>query len=158
MFSVDITPKYVFSMDDPTHPFSRLAVKPFELEGQQWPSVEHYFQAMQLASASERDRVRQLAAPEDARRAGKGWFKKRRKDWRQLRPTLMTRALYIQMRTYPERAKALLETGDLLLVEDSQYDYFWGCGRDKRGTNTYGKILMEIRRKLADIDASPETE
>ena len=45
----------------------------------------------------------------------------------------MTRAVYIRARSYPELAQELLNTGEQTLVENSQYDYFWGCGRDRRG-------------------------
>ena len=58
----------------------------------------------------------------------------------------MTRAVYIRARSHPELAQELLNTGDQTLVENSQYDYFWGCGRDRRGNNTYGKVLMNVRQ------------
>ena len=45
-------------------------------------------------------------------------------------------------------AEALLATGDNPIVENDQYDYYWGCGRDRRGDNTYGKVLMDVREKL----------
>ena len=32
--------------------------------------------------------------------------------------------------------------------ELSGYDYFWGSGRDMRGKNNFGKVLMGVRDKL----------
>ena len=60
----------------------------------------------------------------------------------------MTRAVYIKCRTHSEVSQALLATGKETLVESSQYDYFWGCGRDGRGNNAFGKVLMAVRDKL----------
>jgi hypothetical protein len=60
----------------------------------------------------------------------------------------MTRALYTQCHAYPDFAAALLATGDRPIVETAQYDYFWGVGRDQRGENHYGKVLMKLRDKL----------
>ena len=60
----------------------------------------------------------------------------------------MTRGFYIKCRTHPEVAKALLATDTRKIVESSMYDYYWGCGRDGRGHNTYGKVLMAVRDKL----------
>ena len=60
----------------------------------------------------------------------------------------MTRGIYIKCRTHTEVADALLATGDQKIVESSQYDYYWGCGRDGRGHNTYGNVLMAVREKL----------
>lgn len=39
-------------------------------------------------------------------------------------------------RTHPEVAERLLATENVKLVENSQCDYFWSCGRDRRGHNT----------------------
>lgn len=60
----------------------------------------------------------------------------------------MTRAIYTKCKTHPAVAKCLLETGNKKLVENSAYDYFWGCGRDRRAENTYGKVMMNVREKL----------
>jgi ribA/ribD-fused uncharacterized protein len=60
----------------------------------------------------------------------------------------MTRAVYTKCKTYDDIAGLLLSTGTQRLVENSQYDYFWGCGRDRRGENMYGQILMNVRDKL----------
>ena len=35
-----------------------------------------------------------------------------------------------------------------MIVESSLYDHYWGCGRDQRGHNYYGKMLMDVRDKL----------
>lgn len=60
----------------------------------------------------------------------------------------MTRALYTKCKTHPDVAEQLLKTGSSKLVENSLYDYYWGCGRDRRGTNMYGQVLMNVRDKL----------
>jgi predicted NAD-dependent protein-ADP-ribosyltransferase YbiA (DUF1768 family) len=47
-------------------------------------------------------------------------------------------------------AQRLLATGAARLVESNAYDYFWGCGRDRRGLNVYGEVLMDVRRRLQE--------
>lgn len=37
-----------------------------------------------------------------------------------------------------------------MLMENSQYDYYWGCGRDRLGHNAYGKVLINVRKKLRE--------
>ena len=139
-----------FSMYDEATPWSRSAHKPFTLEEVEWPTVEHYYQAMRFESDQYREQIRTAVTVELAIKLGKNWFKKKRSDWKQIETTIMTRALYTQCQVYPEMAAALLETGDVPLVENSQYDYFWGCGRDRRGKNHYGQVLMNIRKKLSE--------
>jgi len=42
----------------------------------------------------------------------------------------------------------LLATGDEELIEDSPIDSYWGCGKDGKGKNMLGKILMRVREEL----------
>lgn len=121
---------------------------PFHLDEQDWPTVEHYFQATKFESPSYRDRIRLADSPAQARKLGSARLRRTRKDWKKIQTTVMTRGLYTKCKTHPEVAKALLATNQLRLVESSNYDYFWGCGRDRRGDNHYGKALMNVRAKL----------
>ena len=130
----------------------------FQLEDRYWPSVEHYVQAMQFEDDLKQEAIRQAATPQEARRLGKtGWFRRPRRDWSRLRQTYMTRGVYTKCRAHEEVAAALLATGDTRLVENDQYDYYWGCGRDRRGDNTYGKVLMQVRDKLNEEAKNEET-
>lgn len=120
----------------------------FVLEDLEWPSVEHYYQAMKFDDARYRERIRQANHPRRARKLGRNRLKRRRKGWHQVKTTVMTRGVYTKCRTHPEIAGTLLATGDRMLIENSNYDYFWGCGRDRRGENAYGKVLMNVREQL----------
>lgn len=124
----------------------------FRLEGVEWPSVEHYFQAMKFQTTDPEymEKIRLAKHPKAARRLGRKHSRKLRKDWKQVKKIVMTRAVYTKCKAHPEVASALLETGDDRLVNNQQYDYFWGCGRDRRGENTYGKVLMDVRNKLRE--------
>ncbi|MFT6287243.1 MAG: ribA/ribD-fused uncharacterized protein [Alcanivorax sp.] len=105
---------------------------------------------MKFEDPDEREKVRSANHPKKARRLGRRRFVKIRRDWSTVRRVVMTRATYTKCRTHTEIAQRLLETGDRTLVETSQYDYFWGLGRDQRGSNVYGAVLMDVRKKLHD--------
>lgn len=138
------------SRSDVNEPLSTFSRHGFELEGQFWPSVEHYFQAMKLEDPTDREKVRLAEHPAKARRIGRSRFRTLRRDWSKVRRVIMTRAVYTKCRTHPQVAERLLATGNAMLMENNQYDYFWGCGRDRRGHNTYGQVLMDVRRKLGE--------
>lgn len=138
-----------FSMQDASDDWSRLSTHPFELEGLEWPTVEHYYQAMKFLDTEYREKIR-TADLATAIKLGNRWLKKKRSDWNKVEKIVMTRAVYTKCRTYPIIAERLLQTGDKNLLEDSQYDYRWGCGRDRRGENLYGKVLMNVRDKLRE--------
>ena len=138
------------SRSDVNEPLSSYSKHGFELDGHFWPSVEHYFQGMKFKNPAHQEKVRLAEHPAKARRLGRSRFRRIRRDWSKVRRVIMTRAVYTKCRTHPELAERLLETGDVRIVENSQYDYFWGCGRDLRGHNTYGQVLMDVRNKLRE--------
>lgn len=139
---------HFFSRHDANELLGSASPHGFFLDDQDWPTVEHYFQAMQFDNSAFQEKIRNAETAQDAMKLTKWRFWQRRKDWKQRRQVLMTRAMYTKCKAYPEVAAALLDTGDQTLVENNSYDYFWGCGRDRRGQNQFGKILMNIREKL----------
>ena len=145
-----------FSRFDSDHPLASHSNHGFHLEDRFWPSVEHYYQAMQFVSDRDQEKIRTAESPDSATKLGKRtWFKKLRDHWKQQRATWMTRAVYTKCQTHPEVAEALLATGTTKLVENSVYDYYWGCGRDRRGENMYGQVLMNVRDKLRAEQQAP---
>lgn len=137
-----------FSRADVNEDFGTFSRHSFFLEEREWPSVEHYFQAMKFESGADQEKIRAADHPRKARKMGRSRFRKLRKDWRKVKTIFMTRAVYTKCKAHPDIGAKLLATGDKNLVENSQYDYFWGCGRDRRGENQYGKVLMKVREKL----------
>ena len=137
-----------FTRSDVNEDFGSFSKHPFQLEDKEWPSVEHYYQAMKFDDQAYQETIRCADHPKKARKLGRNRFRSIRKDWRDVKVVYMTRAVYTMCRTYPDIATKLLTTGSKRLVENSQYDYFWGCGRDRRGDNHFGKVLMNVRDKL----------
>ena len=150
LFNVTDLNALYFSRSDVAQNLGAWSPHPFVLEEREWPTVEHYFQAMKFADPNYQEKIRLAESPKQARKLGRSRFKKIRKDWNKVKLVYMTRALYTKCKTYPQIANQLLATEDKRLVENSVYDYFWGCGRDRRGTNMYGQLLMNVRTKLRE--------
>lgn len=137
-----------FSRFDTEHPLSTSSPHRFVLEECTWASVEHYYQASKFVGTAYGAEIAAAPTPQDAHRLGNKWFKRKRADFTKVRVVLMTRALYSKARQNPEVQAYLLNTGEQLLAEASQFDHFWGIARDQRGHNHLGKIWMNIRSKL----------
>lgn len=141
---------FTLTMTDPDNSLASYSKHAFELDGYEWPSVEHYYQAMKFGDVEYARSIRDASTPAEAAKLGKSKKHQRRKDWDKVKVTYMTRATYIKCRTHPDVAQTLLDTGDIEIKEVSQYDYFWGSGRDLRGDNAFGQMLMGVRDKLRE--------
>ena len=152
IFNVTPVNNAYVSRQDVTNPLSSYSKYGFHLDEAEWPSAEHYYQAMKFEDEGIRETIRQALHPKEAAKLAKKHKKQIRQDWDKIKVTVMTRGTYTKCRTHEGVARALLETGDKKIIENSQFDYYWGCGRDGRGENMYGKILMDIRDKLSEIE------
>jgi ribA/ribD-fused uncharacterized protein len=148
MFFAKTKEPYYLARADVNHPLASYSKFGFELDGANWPSAEHYYQGMKFEQQEQREAIRLADHPNLAQKLADANKRQIRKDWKQLREVVMTRATYIKCRTHKVVAAALLETGDRKIIETSQYDYYWGCGRDGLGHNTFGKVLMAVREKI----------
>lgn len=148
MFSSNKKEPYYISRSDVNHPLASWSKYSFDLDGDNWPSVEHYYQGMKFEPGELRDAIRNADHPKKAQDLADANKKGIRGDWKDVRKVMMTRAIYIKCRTHKSVTDLLLATDDHKIIENSQYDYFWGCGRDGRGNNAFGKALMAVREKL----------
>ncbi|MEM9682175.1 MAG: NADAR family protein [Pseudomonadota bacterium] len=137
---------------------------PFALDGEDWPTVEHYYQFHKsldpeyraaIRAADTPGRAKRLAtSPDRPRRHSKqSWFRKTgtlpRTDWDDVKLDVMRRADRAKYDQNHDLAALLLATGDAELVEDSHSEPFWGIGEDGDGPNWAGRVLMEVRASLA---------
>ncbi|MEG4836674.1 NADAR family protein [Microcoleus sp. B9-D4] len=128
--------------------FSNFSSHGFELDGEYWPTTEHYFQAQKFPKTAHCDQIRQAKTPKDAAKMGRNRSRPLRKDWEQVKDDIMRKAVLRKFETHAEIREILLATGDEEIVENSPIDYYWGCGKDGSGKNMLGQILMEVREIL----------
>lgn len=128
--------------------FSNFAAFPIELDGQTWPTSEHYFQAQKFPGTEHAEAIRLERSPMIAARMGRDRRKPLRPDWDTVKDDLMRVAVRAKFRQHPALRELLLSTGDALLVEHTTNDAYWGDGGDGSGRNMLGRILMEVRDEL----------
>ncbi len=115
---------------------------PFVLDGNEYATVEHYYQSKKFEGTEYEEKVRLAPTPKDAKRLARA--KKIREDWYEINKTVMLRALRAKFEQNPDLAKKLLETGDAQLHEESPKDMYWGV----KGQDRLGKLLMQVREEL----------
>lgn len=135
--------------------FSNFAPYPILLDGDRWPTSEHYFQAQKFLDAEYRGRIRGSRSPMIAARLGRSRKQPLRSDWESVKLETMLRAVRAKFTQHESLRARLLSTGDATIVEHTANDSYWGDGGDGSGSNMLGRILMRVRDELRDGTAEP---
>ena len=134
--------------------FSNFAAYPIRMEGKVWPTSEHYFQAKKFEDPGYVEAIRSAKSPMIAARMGRSRDKRLRRDWEDMKDTVMTAAVRAKFKQHPSLRSKLLGTGAARIVEHSENDSYWGDGGDGSGENMLGQILMQVRAELLEESRS----
>jgi ribA/ribD-fused uncharacterized protein len=134
--------------------FSNMHMISLKIDGVTWPSVEHYYQAMKF----DPNVAKNLKHIEDIKNANSPFYAKKlgsnrnytlKTNWNEIRNQVMLTALRAKFDPKQNKiiSKKLIDTGDAILIEESNDDY-WGCGKYNSGKNTLGKLIMQVRSEI----------
>lgn len=120
---------------------------PVRYEGLLYRSSEHAYQAAKTLNMHARE-VFTLADMTPAMAKHLGQALSIRPNWDKIKLVIMADILAAKFSDF-QLKKMLLETGEAELIEGNEWgDTYWGICRGK-GSNFLGKMLMELRNKLA---------
>ena len=149
---------YFYKVNEPYGCFSNFSPHAIHLQGTNWRTVEHYYQAQKFVGTLDAALVQMIytaQTPEKAAFLGRDRTRLVRPDWEQVKTQVMREAVLKKFLTHTDIGAILISTKDQLLVENSKTDYYWGCGGDKTGHNYLGKVLMSVRQELRQHLALP---
>lgn len=149
---------YFYKVNEPYGCFSNFSPHGIDLQGTYWSTVEHYYQAQKFVGTADAALIPVIhlaQTPADAAALGRDCTRQVRPDWEQVKTQVMRLAVLKKFLTHPDIGAILISTGNQMLVENSQTDYYWGCGGDKTGDNHLGKILMSVRQEIRQRAALP---
>lgn len=121
------------------------------LDGKEWRTVEHYFQAQKTLDPEIREEIRLLKRPSEAKKKGNSI--PIRKDWEAIKIYVMLKAIRAKFNQHKNLRDKLILTNFHELIEGNWWhDNTWGncyCNLCKNtpGKNYLGKILMEVRKE-----------
>jgi ribA/ribD-fused uncharacterized protein len=128
----------------------------FTLDGKEWPSVEHYYQAMKFPELPDyQEVIRTAKTATAASKLGKTRdpSKPIRADWMQQREGIMRKAIFEKFGQNPPLKEVVVGTGVRPLVFADANDAFWGYGRTKMGQNKLGITIMQYRASVSGLTA-----
>lgn len=131
-----------------------MAPYPLIYEGKEWRTSEALFQALRFKDETLKELIRLQKSPMAAK-----MMAKKHKDKMTVVPmseedvNLMRMVLKLKFDTHPELVNKLLNSRELTIIEDistrkGERHLFWGMRKVEGvwlGTNTMGKLLMELR-------------
>ena len=134
--------------------FSNFSPHGFSLAGHDWPTAEHYFQAMKFTGTPYAGEIRRAKSAMAAKRMGQSRKHPLRRDWERVKDDVMRAALAAKFAANEDARETLLSTRDAKLVEAAPDDFYWGCGADGSGKNRLGALLMQLRAELRTVTPS----
>lgn len=136
---------FFFSRHGKYGSLSNFARYPVHIDGLDWPTTEHFYQAMKTRNLKGQEMIRSCATPGDAKFAG--YHLKLREDWEDVKEEVMLKALKAKFTQHKNLSALLLSTGSAPLHEDSPWDKYWGYARGE-GKDRLGVLLMQVRDEL----------
>ncbi len=143
---------------DPDGEFGWLAnysYHPFSLDGRDWSTAEHYYQANKFDLDTDVERIQAATTPGEAKALSRAMAEHVRPDWPLVRESVMKRAIKAKFAQHPQLADLLLGTGQSELIEAARDDEYWGMGASGQGKNKMGKLLMCLRAELRSSRGKP---
>ena len=127
--------------------FSNFNYSAIEINGVDYPTVEHAYQAQKTIDEDERIRIASLESPVLAKKAGRNV--EIRDDWEEVKYDVMVECLREKFKIKKFK-QALIDTGKEEIAEDAREwnDCIWGLGRSGNGQNLLGKALMQVRDEI----------
>lgn len=113
------------SLRGPYGAFSNFAPYPIALNGKQWPTNEHYFQAQKFAGTEHEEAIRLARSPMVAARMGRSRKRPLRPDWEAVKDGVMETAVRAKFTQHAELRRLLLSTADARIVEHRARDTYW---------------------------------
>jgi ribA/ribD-fused uncharacterized protein len=127
---------------------------PFRIGGQQFPTVEHFFQASKFHPHSPSDVAAVLAAPPDrVAEIGRDPRRHIRPDWDAVRDAVMLKGLREKFLAHPEMLTCLRKLGTPTC--HGADDPYWGLAPLGYGRNRLWELLCQIMGELPDLSSDP---
>ena len=158
-------PVLFFGADESKGPhrnFSNMSEHPIDVDGEKFPTVEHYVQAMKSKEFKDDEiynKIIKAKTPKAVKAMGQKVKNFVKEVWDEKRDAITRKGVRAKFTQHPELRKQLQETGDKIIGEADPRDTYWGIGTgiesDKakkpskwRGQNKMGKMLMELRTEF----------
>ncbi|CAG8486185.1 14167_t:CDS:2 [Acaulospora colombiana] len=134
--------------------FTNFYLAPIIVDGERWPSTEHYSSKFEDKYQTLRERIRTFIHARDAFRTAREYDKCKRSNWEMplgnpFKEEIMRKALKCKFTQHENLKYLILSTGTARIYEHTINDRYWGDGGPYGGgLNRLGVLLEEVRYQL----------
>lgn len=162
------------NLDNEYRVFSNYSSYPVNIDGEEWPTSEHYYHSKKFSSEDNDDgtiwykniikncstanKSKQLGNQKPGR-YGETTIINPKNDINEsksrrliFKNRIMYRVVKEKINQHPEIKDILLNTENSVIREASPYDFYWSMGKNNTGKNMLGNIFMKIRDELRGIN------
>lgn len=131
--------------------FSNFSQHAIYLDGKIWATVEHFYQAQKFHNTAFEEVIRLTETPTLAKERAHEFLKIHSIfNWNDIKEKIMYRGLQAKFTQHPELGELLISTENKILVERADTDSYWGDGKDGKGKNRLGNLLMQLRAEFKE--------
>lgn len=134
--------------------FSNFSLHSIIVNDKMYKTTEHFYQSKKTKDPVLQEQIRKCKTPKECKTLA--YSLPLREDWESIKFKVMKYAVMCKVMQNPDVRFSLMQTGDEEIVENSPHDNVWGIGKDGKGSNLLGKILMEIREEIKNMDVNDE--
>ncbi len=129
---------------------SNLYKRPIKFEGREFSTSEHAYQYGKFAKKDVAEWAMNAPAPHLLAIVAHGLFRwDVVPNWSKIKVERMKSVLIQKFTQHSDLKEKLIDTKDSILIEESNIDSYWGCGKNGKGKNMLGVLLMEVREELS---------
>lgn len=128
---------------------SNFFLSPMTIEGNDYLTVEHWFQSQKFTNQELQEQIRTAATPTKAKHLGRTRDTSFLSNWDSVKEDILYKGLKAKFEQNTILQTLLLKTGSEQLIELSPWDSYWGSGKSGNGKNRMGELLMKLRTELS---------
>ncbi len=137
-----------YSLKAPYGEFSNFAPYPIVVDGLDWPTSEHYYQAHKYSDPELMEKVRRAPTPMEAAMMGRDPKIPKRPDWDVYKDIAMETAVRAKFEQHDYLRALIKSTNTAIIHEHTKNDCYWGDCGDGTGKDKLGILLMKLRLDL----------
>lgn len=138
----------IFFYEQEFYIFSNFSSFKLNWKGYDWMTSEHAYHSEKFEDENILKQLKETRSAHDAFKFAVANKNKYKKNWDDIKLSVMKEILRAKVEQHPYVKKKLLESGNKELIENSWRDSFWGWGENKNGQNHLGKLWMEVREEI----------